>query len=123
MSANRCEVNFTFNKITNNPNRYTLLVGADPQPRKKTAGYDRNAYHSLDCCDDLYRDMREKAATITDRNVYGLMLGDIVHEEMDLYDNYIAGLATLNSPMFNVLGNHDNDTTAGNDAAGRRVFE
>ena len=123
MSANRCEVNFTFNKITNNPNRYTLLVGADPQPRKKTAGYDRNAYHSLDCCEDFYRDMREKAATITDRNVYGLMLGDIVHEEMDLYDNYVAGLSTLKFPMFNVLGNHDNDTTAENDAEGRRVFE
>ncbi len=122
-SANFCEVNFSFNKIENNSDRYTLFVGADPQPRKKTAGYDRNAYHSLDCCEDFYRDMREKAATITDRNVYGLMLGDIVHEEMSLYDNYIAGLSTLKFPMFNILGNHDNDTTAENDAEGRRVFE
>ena len=122
-NVNYCEVNFSFNKITNNADRYTLLVGADPQPRAKTAGYDRNAYHSLDCCEDLYRDMREKAATITDRNVYGLMLGDIVHEDMSLYDNYIAGLSTLKFPMFNILGNHDNDTTAENDAEGRRVFE
>ena len=120
---NHCSVNFSFNKITNNPDRFTLIVGADPQPRAKTAASDRNAYHSLDCCEDFYRDMREKAATITGRNVYGLMLGDIVHENMSLYDNYIAGLKTLGFPMFNVLGNHDNDTKSKNDEEGCHVFE
>ena len=120
---NLCVANFSFNKISNDADRYTLIVGADPQPRASSAGYDKNAYHSLDCCNDLYRDMREKATTITDRNVYGLMLGDIVHENMNLYDNYIAGLKTLGFPMFNIIGNHDNDSTAANDTEGRRVFE
>ena len=94
-SKNLCVADFSFNKIANNSDRFTLLVGADPQPRASSAGYDNNAYHSLDCCNDLYRDMREKAAAITDQNVYGLMLGDIVHENMGLYDNYIEGLKTL----------------------------
>ena len=118
-----CSVDFDLNKVEGNQDRFTLLVGADPQPRAKTASSDRNAYHSLDCCDDLYRDMREKAASITDRKVYGLMLGDIVHENMSLYDNYIAGLKTLGFQMFNVLGNHDNDYTAKTDVEGRRKFE
>ena len=121
--AQLCSVEFEFNKLANTPDRFTLLVAADPQPRASTAGYDNNAYHSLDCCNDLYRDMREKAATITDRNVYGLMLGDVVHEDLTLYDNYIAGLKMLGFPMFNVLGNHDNDKTAKTDVEGRRVFE
>ena len=114
---------FEFYPINNNPDRYTLLVGADPQPRPKTSAYDRIAYHSLDICDDLYRDMREKAATITDRKVYGLMLGDIVHESMPLFDNYVEALKTIGFPIFNVIGNHDNDKTAANDTEGRRCFE
>ena len=115
--------NFTLNKISGNADRFTLLVGADPQPRAKSLAWDNIGYHSLDCCEDLYRDMKEKAATITDRNVYGLMLGDIVHENMSLYDNYIAGLSTLGFPMFNVLGNHDNDPNSTTDVEGRHVFE
>ena len=114
---------FEFLPINNNPERYTLIVGADPQPRSSGAGFDNIAYHSLDMCDDFYRDMREKAATITDRNVYGMMLGDLVHEDMKLFSNYVAGLKTLGFPMFNILGNHDNDYTAKNDTDGRRKYE
>ena len=114
---------FEFYPITNNPERYTLIVGADPQPRARTAGYDNIAYHSLDICDDFYLDMKEKAATITDRNVYGMMLGDLIHENMSLYDEYVASLKTLGFPMFNILGNHDNDPSAKTDTDGRRVYE
>ena len=114
---------FEFYPVANNPERYTLIVGADPQPRARSAGYDNIAYHSLDMCEDFYLDMKEKAATITDRNVYGMMLGDIVHENMNLFTNYVAGLKTLGFPMFNILGNHDNDYTAKNDTEGRRKYE
>ncbi len=114
---------FEFYPVANNPERYTLIVGADPQPRARSAGYDNIAYHSLDMCEDFYLDMKEKAATITDRNVYGMMLGDLVHENMNLFTNYVAGLKTLGFPMFNILGNHDNDYTAKNDTEGRRKYE
>ena len=114
---------FEFLPINNNPERYTLIVGADPQPRASSAGYDNIAYHSLDMCEDFYRDMKEKAATISGHNVYGMMLGDLVHEDMKLYSNYVAGLKTLGFPMFNILGNHDNDYTASNDTDGRRKYE
>ena len=122
-TANSVVHNFEFYPIPSNPDRYTLIVGADPQPRALSAGLDNVAYHSLDMCEDLYRDMRETAGKISGRNVYGLMLGDIVHENMSLYANYVEGIKNIGFPMFNVIGNHDNDSKAANDSEGRRKFE
>lgn len=106
-----------------NPDNCTLFITADPQPRGKKWSMDNIAYQSLVCCEDLYRELRETAAGVTGRQVYGVCLGDIVHEDMSLFSNYAAGLATLGYPTFNVLGNHDNDTAAADDAAGAKPFE
>ena len=68
--------------------------------------------------------MSYTAANINDREVYGMMLGDIVHENMSLFDNYINdGLKTIGFPMFNVIGNHDNDYKSKTDEDGRHSFE
>lgn len=121
-------VDFTLEKISGNPERFTVIVSADLQPRNRTAGYDNFAYHSLDCCEDVYRSWRELTSTITDRKVYGITLGDIVHENMTLYKNYKEGLATQNFPTYNVMGNHDHDldsegSTGGNNIIGPLSFE
>ena len=115
--------NFVFEPISGDPNRYTLLIGADLQPRAKTSSYDRIAFHSLDVTEDFYRDIREKGASITDREVYGMILGDIVHENMSLFANYVTGLKTLGFQMFNVIGNHDHDYSASTDVEAARKFE
>ena len=122
-TAGSIDADFTFDPIAGNPNRYTLIIGADPQPRAKSKDDDKVAFHSLDICENLYRDMRETRAAITDREVYGMMLGDIVHENMSLYTNYVAGLKTLNFQMFNIIGNHDHDLSATTDVEGARCFE
>ena len=53
------QLRFTLEKIQGNADRFTMIVAGDPQPRARTAGYDNFAYHSLDCCDDMWRDMKE----------------------------------------------------------------
>lgn len=118
-----CTADFVFEPISGDANRYTILIGADPQPRAKTKGDDRIAFHSLDICDDLYRDMRDTRAKITGREVYGMMLGDIVHENMSLFTNYVAGVKSMSLQMFNVIGNHDHDLSATTDEEGARRFE
>lgn len=118
-----CSADFVFEPISGDPNRYTLLIGADLQPRAKTTDYDRIAFHSLDVAEDFYRDMREKRASITDREVYGMILGDIVHENMSLFANYITGVKSINFQMFNVIGNHDHDYSASTDVEAARKFE
>ena len=118
-----CGTNFVFEHISSNPNRYTLLIGADPQTRIRDTSYDKFAYHSLDMQENLCQDMRETKATITDREVYGLMLGDIVHEDMALFTTYITETSKLGFQMFNIIGNHDHDLTASNDKEGSRCYE
>ena len=105
------------------PGRATVFFTADPQPRASGAGYDNIGYHSLDCCEDLYRDLQETKAGITDRPVFGICLGDVVHENMSLFSNYLSGLERLGYPTYNVLGNHDNNPSAADDEAAARDFE
>lgn len=116
---------FILNKMTKNPDRYSMLFVADPQPRTRNKAHDRVAYHSLDCCNDLYRDMRETGGEILmDRPCYAVMLGDIVHEDMSLFDKYIEdGTCKMGFPTFNVIGNHDNMPKAADDIEAASVFE
>lgn len=106
-----------------NPDRATIIFTADPQPRNTTAGFDNIGYHSLDCCDDLYLDLKETRAGISGHQVLGICLGDLVHEKMTLFKNYVAGLKTVGYPTYNVLGNHDNNTSAADDDASAADFE
>lgn len=129
--ANLCEHTFNLEKIVfDNPDRFTMFICADPQPRSSGAGWDNIAYHSLDCTEDMYRDMSELAAKITDRQVYGLTLGDVTHENMSLYTDYKKGVKRIKDAsargsyqVHTCIGNHDNDTSSKTDAEGRHSFE
>ena len=96
---------FTLNKI-DDPEKFTIFIYADPQPRKNTS-YDQLAYKALDCCDDMYDDMQELKATITDQPVYGIGLGDIVHQDLSLLDKHKTGFARTGISNYNIIGNHD----------------
>lgn len=110
-----------------NPDTFTILFTADPQPRISTAALDRVAYHSLDCCNDLYRELSEVAASISGRQVYGICLGDLVHgsssSNLALMDTYATALGSLGYPTYNIIGNHDYDTSAEDDDSGAEKFE
>ena len=106
-----------------NPDRYTLLITADPQPRGSDLPLDKVAYSSLDVCEDLYYELGEVASGIAGRQVYGICLGDIVHEDMTLFSNYASALTTLGYPTYNVIGNHDNYPYADNDDEAAEDFE
>ncbi|MBP3482856.1 MAG: calcineurin-like phosphoesterase C-terminal domain-containing protein [Alistipes sp.] len=117
------QLRFTLEKIAGDADRFTMVMSGDPQPRARTAGYDKIGYHSLDCSADMWRDMKEYAATVTDRPVYGVVLGDLVHENMSLYKDYLDGIASLDYATYSVIGNHDNDTNAADDDSGAAYFE
>lgn len=116
---------FVLDKMQADPDRYSVMMVADPQPRGRDRSFDRVAYHSLDCCNDLYRDMRETGTSIRyNRPCYAIVLGDIVHEDMTLFDEYInEGTSKMGFPTFSVIGNHDHDTKSLTDEEGAWAFE
>jgi len=113
---------FTLNAVEN-PDRYTLLITADPQPRSNSWNLDKTAFKSLEICEDLYQELKDVAGGISGRQVYGICLGDIVHESMKLYSNYVNGLSTTGFPTYNIIGNHDNDPSAADDDGGAAPWE
>lgn len=115
-------IDFALKKISN-PERFTVFIYADPQPRKSSAGLDKLGYHSLDCCSDMYRDMRELAATMRDRPVYGIGLGDIVHQDLTLLPVYRQGMTTTGITTYNVIGNHDHGHRLMEDALASKDYE
>ena len=106
-----------------NPDNCTLYITADPQPRARTATYDKIAWKSTTCVNDLYKELAEMAGQVTDRQIYGICLGDLVHENMSLLDDYEANMRTTGYPTYNIIGNHDHNPNAADDAAGAADYE
>ncbi|MBP3481911.1 MAG: calcineurin-like phosphoesterase C-terminal domain-containing protein [Alistipes sp.] len=106
-----------------NGDRYTIFMVGDPQIRRRTAGYDKFAYHSIDMFEDMCRDMNEVCSTITDRPVYAIGLGDLTHEDASMWETYLQGMKTLKFPMFGVIGNHDHNTYAMTEPEAIRPYE
>lgn len=89
--------------------QFSAVVFGDPQTRTQ---------EEL----DYYRDgiVSEMASIHKDMT---FVLGDIMYDNLDLYDRYNHLMATLQSPVFNLVGNHDlNFDTDGNRYA-RETFK
>lgn len=114
-------VDFTLSKIAS-PDKFTLIIAADPQPRSTAAGYDKIGYHAFDCVGDMSRDMKEKAASISGP-VYGIMLGDVCHNDCSLYPKYLEKISTCGFPMYHIIGNHDHDLKKVGDIESGKTFE
>ncbi|NLB93844.1 MAG: hypothetical protein GX792_10545, partial [Bacteroidales bacterium] len=53
---------------------------------------------------------------------FGITLGDIVFDNLSLYDHVLSSLSTLGIPMWYVPGNHDSDYTGTNKAEFRGAW-
>lgn len=73
---------------------YDILVFGDPQPytEKEVDYFDRDIVNELEGVQGYE---------------FGLSLGDIVGDDLDLYTPYINSVARIGIPWFNVYGNHD----------------
>jgi len=78
---------------------FSVLVVADPQVhnRAQIGYYERRFIEELSARKDF---------------AFGVMLGDIVRNDLSLFDPYLPVNARLPGPIFHVVGNHDIDYDA-----------
>lgn len=90
--------------------QFTALIFGDPQPYT----LEEVNYFEKGIVSDL-----EKGTQIS----FGLSLGDLVGDNLDLFNPYINAVKKANIPWFNVLGNHDLNFDAKEDQLADETFE
>lgn len=90
-------------------NKFRILVFGDPQP------------YTLQEVDYFAHDI---IAPLVGTDVaFGMSLGDLVGDDLTLFDPLNRAVAHLNIPWYNILGNHDIDFAAKDDQTSDETFE
>ena len=94
---------FTLEKLDGSKPWVMLAVG-DPQVKNnEQVGYFR---------EEGIADMRKLMAADASKRYFALILGDLVYDQMGMYDAYVKSLSELGIPLFHIIGNHDHDKNA-----------
>lgn len=91
------------------PDHFKALMFGDPQPRDQTE------------VDYIAHDVIEELIG-TDAS-FGVTLGDIVFDDLSLFESQARMIALLGIPWYNVIGNHDINYDAKNDRLSDESFE
>jgi hypothetical protein len=91
------------------PDRFRAIFFADPQPRNQ----EEIDYIAHDVVEEL----------IGADASFGVTLGDIMFNDLSLFESLNGVVALIGIPWYNVLGNHDINTDAADDAHSDETFE
>lgn len=89
---------------------FSALIFGDPQPYTR----EQVEYFRKGIVSEI-----EKKENI----LFGLSLGDLVGNDLDLFKPYIKAVAEADTPWFNVIGNHDLNFDAETDELADETFE
>lgn len=95
---------------TDDTDEFTSLIFGDPQP------------YNLQEVDYFARGIVSELQN-TENVAFGLSLGDLVGDDLSLFNPYIAAVKQIGIPWFNVLGNHDLNFDAKEDHLSDETFE
>lgn len=93
------------------PPRFKALFFGDTQPRNvREVDYIRH-----DIVEPLIGKVEDQA--------FGVTLGDIVFDDLSVFDPYVRTIALLGKPWYNVLGNHDINYDSPDDELSDETYE
>lgn len=94
----------------NGGDKFTALIFGDPQPYSM----EEIGYFDKGIVDDV---------KITEDTYFGLSLGDLVGNDLDLFGPYVRAVKKIGIPWYNVMGNHDMNFDAKSDTLSDETFE
>lgn len=104
------EINFPLTKQVEE-NNFDILVFGDPQPRTELE------------LDYFKRSIVNEVKTAKKKAIFGISLGDLVFNELDLQKPYKTVIKEIGLPWYNVMGNHDMNFEAKEDQFSDETFE
>lgn len=90
---------------------FDILVVADPQPETAQE------------LDYIRQDLIEEVITDPSNLSFGLVLGDVMFDRLDLLNYYVPLLSVMPFPMYHVIGNHDVNYDALDDEHSDETFK
>lgn len=110
------EIKFNLEKLDKDDNEHEFFVWADPQVKNKK-DVEKLMTQTLP-------DMQQMIAKSGDGALlHGITVGDIVWDELKLFEDYSKAVAQMNIPFFQCLGNHDMDYRKGGDETSDDTFQ
>lgn len=90
--------------------KFKALIFGDPQPytAEEVTLFEKAVINDLENIDEVS---------------FGISLGDLVGNNLDLHQNYIQAMGKIGIPWFNVIGNHDLNFDAKTDELSDETFE
>ncbi|HTM97707.1 MAG TPA: calcineurin-like phosphoesterase family protein [Pedobacter sp.] len=114
--GSRNEYNFTLKKLKKNDDNHQFIIWADPQVKNKKDVAQMMAT-SVPDVQQLINEMGPNTL------VHGICVGDIVWDNLPLYEDYNVAVAKMGIPFFQALGNHDMDYRMGGDETSDKTFK
>lgn len=110
------DINFELQSLGRSDVEHEFIIWADPQVK--------NAKDVQKMMEESVPDVKKYvAAAGANTLLHGITVGDIVWDELKLFDDYDKAVAQMNIPFFQCLGNHDMDYRKGGDETSDDTFQ
>lgn len=108
--------NFELSKLDRDDHEHEFIIWADPQVKNKSDVDKLMAQTVPDV--KKWVEAKDKSALL-----HGITVGDIVWDELQLFNDYNVAVEQMGIPFFQCLGNHDMDYRQGGDESSDQSFQ